>query len=375
MWSDSAHPFHIGAWLLWLAAALVLALDTRNPVYLALLIAAASLVALAISSSRRGDTTGVVTTETAAGVPLLSGQMDRSRGLLLKAVVALMLAVTLLKGFSLHLGTTVLFALPDSWPVIGGPITLESLVFSALDALSIFSILAVFTAFGAGADYYALLRSLPPFLHQVGLITSIGITFVPQTVDRFVEIREATAMRGHRIRRVRDLLPLFMPLLAGGMEKSMNLAEAMEARGFSKNSGQNIHKIPPLMIQSGLTGGVGLILIGGALLAFASTIPVIGWFTILAGATLLFLTLRALGLGSKRTRIRRARWYERDICLASLSAGSVVCLVTYRVLMPSAFVYYPFPSLYVPPVDPVVCVALLLLLAPIALLKGSRGGT
>ena len=65
-------------------------------------------------------------------------------------------------------------------------------------------------------------------------VTSIAITFVPQTVTRFTEIREAQALRGHRVRRIGDLLPLIIPLLAGGMERSMDLAEAMEARGYGR---------------------------------------------------------------------------------------------------------------------------------------------
>jgi energy-coupling factor transport system permease protein len=376
MWSNAAHPFHVGAWLLWLAAAMIAVLTTRNPVYLSCVIVIAGLVYVTLA--RTPETAPVPGERPATGVngplPVPAGRVERSRGLLLRAVVGLTLVVTLLKGLSLHLGTTVLFRLPEAWPVIGGPITLESMVSSALDALSILAVLAVFAAFSAGADYYAMLRSLPPFLHQVGLITSIAITFVPQTVTRFAEIREAMALRGHRIRRVSDLVPLVMPLLSGGMERSMNLAEAMESRGFSRKSGENIHKLPPVVIQSGIATGIGLMLVGGALLAFASTIPVIGWFTIVAGAGVLSLTMWAVGLGKGRTRIRRNRWYERDTLLAALSAGFLAFFVTYRVLAPSALVYYPFPGLHAPYIDVLVLATLLLLLAPVFLYQGRAWG-
>jgi energy-coupling factor transport system permease protein len=226
-------------------------------------------------------------------------------------------------------------------------------------------VLAVFTAFSAGADYYAILRSLPAFLHQVGLVTSIAITFVPQTVTRFTEIRDATALRGHKIRRVRDLLPVIIPLLSGGMERSMNLAEAMEARGFSRYSGST-SKMPPLMVQSALAIATGLIFIGGALQTFGSTIQSLGWFTIVFGASLLGLTVRAVGLGSKRTRLRKPLWRERDTILASLCLGFVAFYLSYRVVAPSALIYYPFPSVYAPPFDPALCVAILSMTVPYA---------
>jgi energy-coupling factor transport system permease protein len=280
-------------------------------------------------------------------------------------VVTLTVLVTLLKGLSLHLGATVLFRLPDEWPVIGGPITLESLVWSSVDALSILTLLAVFAAFSAGADYYALLRSLPSFLHQVGLVTSIAITFVPQTVARFSEIRDAAALRGHRIRRVGDLLPLIIPLLAGGMDRSMNLAEAMEARGFSRYS-VTTRKVSPIVVQCGLIAATMLLIGGGALLAFEGKMPVAGWAMLAAGAITLVLTLRAEGRGSGRTRLRRAVWREQDTVLASLCLGAIGFLVAYwGITSPS--IYYPFPDLYVPPFDPVVAAVLWSLAAPAVL--------
>jgi energy-coupling factor transport system permease protein len=225
-------------------------------------------------------------------------------------------------------------------------------------------VLAVFTAFSVGADYYSILRSLPAFLYQVGLVTSIAITFVPQTVTRFTEIRDATALRGHKIRRVKDLLPVIMPLLSGGMERSMNLAEAMEARGFSRfhNSTSNIS---PVMVQSGLAIATGLIFGGGALLAISSTIQLIGWLTIVAGVSLLGLTVRAVGPSNKRTRLRRLSWRERDTILASLCLGFVAFFIAYRFIAPLALVFYPFPSVYAPLFDPVLGVAILLLAVPV----------
>jgi energy-coupling factor transport system permease protein len=293
----------------------------------------------------------------------------RGRNLLLGAVVSLTVVVALLKGISLHLGSTVLFSLPEEWPVIGGPITLESMVSSSLDALTILTVLVVFAAFSTGSDYYALLRSVPPFLHQVGLVTSIAITFVPQTVTRFTEIREAQALRGHRVRSIGDLLPLILPLLAGGMERSMDLAEAMEARGFSRGPAK-ARMARPIVVQAGLAGGLGLVLAGSAWPAFVPAAGYIGWTAALGGVALLAATLRAAGSGTRRTHYKRSVWRERDTLLAAVSVGLIGFLLSYRVLLPSLLIYYPFPRVHPPSFDLIIALALLTLAAPA--IAGSR---
>ncbi|MFL5731974.1 MAG: energy-coupling factor transporter transmembrane component T [Chloroflexia bacterium] len=360
MWGSSPVRFHVGSWLLWLAAAMLAALSTRNPYYLTIVLAVSWGVSTWLERGGRLRVRGIAEgDELGAADPA-----KRGRNLLLGAVVSVTVIVALLKGLSLHLGTTVLFTLPEEWPVFGGPITLEAMVSSSLDALSILTVLAVFAAFSSGSDYYALLRSVPPFLHQVGLVTSIAITFVPQTVTRFTEIREAQALRGHRVRRIGDLLPLIMPLLAGGMERSMDLAEAMEARGFSRGPATS-RPARPAVVQSGLAAGLGLVLAGSAWPAFVPALGYTGWAAALAGLGLLAFTLRAAGAGARRTHYRRGVWRERDTLLAAASVGLIGFLLTYRILLPASLIYYPFPSIYPPPFDPVIGLALLSLGAPV----------
>jgi energy-coupling factor transport system permease protein len=287
-------------------------------------------------------------------------------------VVVITLVVAVFKGLSNHYGETVLFSIPD-WvpPPFAGPITLEGMVSAGLDALTLITVLAVFGAFTAGADYYALLRSMPAAMQGAGLVTSIGITFVPQTIRRWGEIREAQALRGHRVRRIVDLLPLVIPLLAGGMERSMNLAEAMEARGFSRAGAQN-RTIAPIVVQLGLVGGLGLLLTGGTMFAFLPAVPLLGWFLILLGLALLGLTLRAMSRGSKRTRYRRSVWRVHDTPLALVSAGVLGILIVFKLLAPSLLAYTPFLRISMPDFDPVVVLALCGLAAPAAIILLQR---
>jgi energy-coupling factor transport system permease protein len=408
MWNNATHSFHIGAWALWLAAAMLLALSTRNPFYLLLTIAISVLVNRGITRPspnemrnvqgspsfvlRQGEfgmrnTTGdnaIQITELESDghnreirnphSAIGTSAIRNPRALLLRAVIILAFAVALLKGLSYHIGETVLFSMPGSLPVIGGPVTAEGLAAAGLDGLSILTVLAVFTAFGAGADYYAMLRSVPPFMHQVALVTSIAITFVPQTVVRFGEIREAQALRGHRVRRISDLVPLVMPLLAGGMERSMNLAEAMESRGFSRASATE-RRVPPLVVQLGLTFGLAFVLVGSTLFGFAPDMPWLAWLLIASGLLLITVTLRAIGAGLKRSRYRRTIWRDRDTPLAVVSAGVIAMILTFKFIAPSLFSYDPFLRISMPHFDPVVGITILALLAPAVILWVSGAAT
>jgi energy-coupling factor transport system permease protein len=334
------------------------ALLTRNPFYLTFVIIAALLVGAHLDRLAVGT-----------DVPAATSREARGRTLFIRAFLLVTLLVAIFKGLSTPYGETVLFYLPDFWPFGGNPVTAEGMVSAGLDALQIGATLAVFSAFSAGADYYALLRSTPPALHQVGLVTSIGITFVPQTVTRFLEIREAQALRGHRIRRVGDLLPLVIPLLAGGMERSMDLAEAMEARGFSRAG--TSRRLPPVLVQAGIALGLGLTLVGAALFAFASRdLYWLNWAIIACGVLLIALTLWGVGRGSGRTRYRRSVWRARDSTLLMSALASAGLLILYRQYTPGSLLYDPVPRVTFPALDPVAFGVLALLLAPL-LLSGS----
>jgi energy-coupling factor transport system permease protein len=363
VWSrgEGAHPFHVGAWLLWLGAAMLAALLTRNPIYLLVVLA----LALLLSSRLERRSAGV--DEHGGG----ETQAGRSRGLFIRAFVFVTLVVAVFKGISTPYGETVLFRLPEVWPFSGNPVTAEGLAWAGLDALQIGTMLAVFAAFSAGADYYALLRAMPRALHQVGLVTSIAITFVPQTVTRFLEIREAQAIRGHRVRRVGDLIPLVIPLLAGGMERSLDLAEAMEARGYSRAGASGT--LPPIAVQIGISSGLGLTLIGSTLFALWPGGPgALFWLLVVFGVALIGLTLWQVSRGSQRTRYRRDLWREHDLALAIASTLSLGIVLLLRFFYPPSIIYDTFPRLQWPQADIAALLGLTLLAAPILLLARSK---
>lgn len=335
--------FHTWSWLAWLVAAAVPAFTLRNPLYLALVLGAAWIVYLVLGRN---------------------SPLGTSWGSFVKLGLLLFALTIPFNALSIHTGQFVLFRLPESWPIVGGAITLEAVVAGAVSGLNLLAILVVFAAFNATVDHYQLLRATPAFLFQAGVVLSIAITFVPQMVLSAREIREAQRIRGHRFRGIRDLLPLVMPLLASSLERAIQLAETMEARGF----GSAVH---PLSSRAALATQLGTLAALLALLTGLFTVTYYpqagtwGWLLAGLGVGVLLTVFLLQGRRVRRSRYRHPRWQARDSVLAGASALVVGAIVVARLTVPEALTYNPFPpSSLLPPFHPLAASPLLLLALP-----------
>ncbi|MFN2219663.1 MAG: energy-coupling factor transporter transmembrane component T [Anaerolineae bacterium] len=336
--------FHTLTWVLWLVAAVVPAFIMRNPLYLALLLGATWLLYTTL-----GRTT----------------PMGSSWGSFVKLGVFLFALAIPFNALSIHIGQIVLFHLPESWPIIGGPITLEAVIAGAVSGLALLTILVVFAAFNAVVDHYQLLRATPSFLFQAGVVISIAITFVPQMVISAREIRQAQRIRGHRFRGLRDLLPLVIPLLANSLERSIQLAETMEARGFGSAVSLPSRR-RALLSQLGLLAALVGVLVGLSLLAFYPQARVWAWLLVAIGVIGMLAFFAFHGRQVKRTRYRRQSWHAPDTVVAVASAISLAIVIVVRLTAPDTFFYSPYPpNSLLPAFDPLVGVALLLLVMPV----------
>src|SRR5262249_48382805 len=128
---------------------------------------------------------------------------------------------------------TVLFHLPLSWPLIGGAITAEALLFGALNGLALTILFGAFAVVNRMMPLRAIIQLIPRAYYPVAIVAAIAITFVPGALQQWQQIREAQAVRGHQLRGARSWMALWLPLLTSGMERALQLAEAMTARGFA----------------------------------------------------------------------------------------------------------------------------------------------
>lgn len=340
-----ALQWHSVVWLFWLVAG-VAAIST-NPLLNMLIMAQAVLVA------------STCHTENPVG---------RSFGLFIRLGLFLVVVRTFLSaipvgGFSY--GGTPLFKLPELvLPIwlgglrLGGTTTLEMIVGGFVSGMRLWALILVFGAFNAVADHYALLRRAPHILFHAGLATTIALTFVPQVVLQLQAIRDAQRVRGHRFRTWRDALPLIVPLLSGGLERSIQLAEAMDSRGYGRTTRRH---------QG--TGWLQLLIIAAiTLLALGLYAGFVGdwrgWIAATCGGVLTILMLRRLGSATTRTRYIRERWHRRDTWVALACVVVIFGVTLLRQMRLGGLIYTPLPRVSWPPFDPFVGALLLLLSVP-----------
>lgn len=318
------------AWVVWTAAAAVIAMIARNPLYTVLLLLAVSVVKAVHADEDRG-----------LDLPLW------------RIGLVVIVLSTLFNALFVHIGATVLFRLPGAWPLVGGPVTLEGAVYGANNGLVLLALLAVFLAFNSIVPMRELVRLTPRAFHDLGVVVLVAMTYVPETRRHLQQIQEAQAIRGHRLRGPRDWQPIVIPLLVGGLERAVNLAEAMVARGY----GATTDREQPAWMRAGMVLGL-VSALGGWLVAV--WISPAGWLLLTSAVAFVLALVWRSGRRVQRTHYERRSWRWPDTVL--LLAALLPSLGLLAASSPLSF--SPYPALSLPPFDPLVGVTLAMLALP-----------
>ncbi len=196
-----------GAAVTYLAALVVVAFLYSNPVVL-LAVGAAALIA-----------------------GLLAGA-----GSALRAALWMGLTLALLIGavntLLVDRGETVLARLGD-WPLLGRvDVTLESLVAGAVIGLRALVVLLVFAVYSSCVDPDRVLRALRPLAGRSALTATLVSRLVPVAAADAGRLRDAAALRGPGAAAV-GRAALARRLLAGSLDRSVDVAATLELRGYS----------------------------------------------------------------------------------------------------------------------------------------------
>ena len=297
---------HPVAWWLWAAALAVAASRTTNPVLLALL---AGVVAFVVAA-RRSD-----------------APWSRSLVVFFRlGLIVIALRVVLQVVFGNRLPGHVLFTLPEvplpSWAAgvsIGGPVTAEALLQATVDGMRLAVILLCFGAANSLASPYRLLRCLPAVLYEAGVAVTVALTFAPELVTSIARTREARRLRGRPVRGIAGLHGLAVPVLESALDRSLQLAASMDARGYGRRAGSLTRRR-----QATAATAVGLLAVVAGVFgvldqSFAKgvALPVL-----CIGAVLLGTGMAFGGARSVRTRYRPDRWGVRATVVTA--SGAVV---------------------------------------------------
>ena len=137
-------------------------------------------------------------------------------------------------------GTTI-FTLPTlqlpEWIAgirLGGPVTTERLTATLGEVMIIVGVVALFAAATSLTSPHRLIRAIPLAFYQLGLVLTIATAVFPQFVVAIRRITLARRLRGQEVRGLRHWRKIAIPLLEEALERSLDLAAAMESRGFGQ---------------------------------------------------------------------------------------------------------------------------------------------
>lgn len=217
-------PLHAVTWMVWAVAVTVSLQLARNPLLVAIVLATVWVV---VETHRR------------------PGALARAFPVLLAVAAAFGALRVVLIGLTTPAtegATGILVTLPQATlPTVlggfsvGGAVSRTVVATTAIDSLVLIGIMAGFGAFNSVASHHELMAAMPRAFHEPGLVLTVGLAFVPATLDAATAAREADRARtgGVTIRRGRALRQA-LPVLETGLERAVRLAESMDARGYGR---------------------------------------------------------------------------------------------------------------------------------------------
>jgi len=302
---------HPAAWWGWATAVAIAASRTTNPVVLLLLVSATAFVV----ASRRPPS-----------------PWSRAYVVFLRVgLVAIAIRVVLFALLGTGAGTHVLVTLPEvplpQWMAgvrLGGPVSLDGVLAAAYDGMRLAVILLCVGAANTLTSPRRLLKSLPSAVQEAGVAVTVALSFAPQAVASVGRLRAARRLRGRPDRGLRSLRGLAVPVLEGALERSVDLAAAMDARGFGRraSTSRTLRLVVGLCVIAGATA----VAASSYALVETSAPAVLGLPLLVAGGALVAAGFVAGARRGGRTRYRPDPWRLPEWLVVGAGVATVVVL-------------------------------------------------
>jgi energy-coupling factor transport system permease protein len=346
------HPI---AWWIWAIGLAVAASRTTNPLLLALVLAVAGIVVAA----RRTEAPWA----RAFKWYLLLGII----------VIAFRVGFRVILGGDFGAGQHVLFTIPHiplpgfmAGVQLGGAVSAESVVAASYDGFRLATLLCCIGAANTLANPKRALRVLPAALYELGVTITVAITVAPQLVESVQRVRRARKLRGDTARGRRAIRGIAMPVLHDALDRSFQLAAAMDSRGYGRvgEVPARVRRLTATLLLAGLLG----LCLGTYGLLDTSTPRLLGVPALTFGIALAAAGLALGGRRIQRTRYRPDRWAFAEWCTAASGVVAAIGAViagshNASALNPSTFPL-AWPTLPVLPVVAILCALLPAALTP-----------
>ena len=188
----------------------------------------------------------------------------KRRRIYLFGALSTSLAVVLVTPFVETIGYHVLWTGPTI-PVLGTlDVTREELAGGAFSALRLLDVALAFAVYALLLDHDRLLMAAG-WARRFSLAAGLATRLVPTLERDAAGFVESLRGRGVELRGIRARARLLSPLLAGSLERGLNLAEAMEARGFGRPHRTRAPRPRWASVDFGTVLAAGAIIAAGAL--------------------------------------------------------------------------------------------------------------
>lgn len=302
-------PWHATTWLVWAIAATASLQIAPSPLYVAIVVAVATLV---------------------VSVYGLDSPYARAYPVLVGVAVAFGALRVALTALTTHGGPHVLLTLPSAtlpdWLggfTVGSTVEAPIVAQAAYEAFVIVGVVAVFAALNAVVSHHELVQSLPRAFHELGLVVAVGVAFVPTTITAIHDVRDADRARtgGRPVRRGR-LVRQIVPVLENGLERAVTLAESMDSRGFARGGSTPAERV------AAWCGAGGLLALGGAFVALVAGESGVALALMVGGSAAVVGAMVLASRGSNRVRYRPRRLTRADVVvMAAVSLAPIALAV------------------------------------------------
>jgi len=230
------HRLHALVWLVLVAAVIVATLVLQHPVLLVCVLAAN--VVLALSARVWKQWWGVM-----------------------RFTIWMFLLVVAINAIVSNEGSHVLWAAGFRLPLVGEPrVTLEALAYGAAMGVRLSTVISAFTLLNLCVHPDDMMRAaikarLP---YRSVLVTSLSTRFIPVLLSDANTIMDVQRSRGvdfssgRLSSRVRNYGALVLPLLSNSLDRAVQVAEAMESRGYGARGERTFYKDRRIGLHDGL---------------------------------------------------------------------------------------------------------------------------
>lgn len=212
--------------LTWVLSVFVLSIIVYNPLFLALVFISTLPVVVA-------------------------SKLAREWASFMKLALLLCLLVIIVNVLVSNEGEHILVEAPFSIPVIGIPvITLEAIFFGFAMSIKLLAIMSAFTVLTLTIHPDDMMQSMIKLRlpYKSVLVTSLSTRFIPTLTGDLERITDAQRSRGVELdsgglfKRVRGYMTVLIPLLSNSLDRTVQVAEAMESRAFGSKSKRTFYK-------------------------------------------------------------------------------------------------------------------------------------